>query len=183
MGPRSDPSRGETACPACRAAVRPDDVFCPACGRRLKADEDIPTIQPAPPDRDRDRERVTEDEDRPRRRRDRDEDFDDYDDPRRFRRRDLRKPDPGLGVLVPVNQSGLAIVSGYLGLFSCFPLIGLVLGPMAIVLGVMALRAIKSDPDRSLGGAYRAIIGIVLGVINTILYAVVAAILIIQNLK
>jgi hypothetical protein len=173
--------KSASACPACKAAVRPDDVFCAACGARLipegrpvaeeireRPDEPLPTLRPERRDRD-------EDEDRPRRRR-RDEE-DDYDEDRpRFRRRDLRQPDPGLGVLLPVNQSALAILAGYAGLFSCFPVLGLVLGPLAIVLGILAIRSINRDPEQRQGGAYRAIIGIILGTVATLahLVAVVA---------
>jgi len=181
MEPKPKPSR----CPSCKAALRPDDAVCAACGANvlpvaLSTGEEIqerPTDDAPPAVRVGRRRR--DDEDRPRRRR-RDDD-DDYDDPSRFRRRN--EPDPALGVFVPINQSALAVLSGYAGLFSCFPFIGLLLGPLAILLGILAMRAINRDPERRVGGAYRAIIGIILGVINTLISGALTVAVIVANVK
>jgi hypothetical protein len=75
--------------------------------------------------------------------------------------------DAALGMVVPVNQSGWAIASGYLGLFS---LLCGVLGPFAILTGVLALAETKRKPG--LGGSVRATIGIVLGTLGTLFFAV-----------
>lgn len=71
--------------------------------------------------------------------------------------------DPAMRLLLPVGRSGLAIAAGYMGLFS---ILG-VPGPVAILLGVLALNDIKRNPKKI--GKGRAIFGIVMGVIGTAL--------------
>ncbi len=43
-------------------------------------------------------------------------------------------------LLLPVGRPASAIAAGYLGLFSFFPCLGLVTGPLALVFGLLALR-------------------------------------------
>ena len=119
---------------------------------------------PRPPHRD-DRD---EDDDHPRaRRRDRDEDEDDDDRPRRRRRhRDDDAGDEGLQYVIPINTSGLAIAAGYVGLISvlCLP------APLALLLGILALRHLKKNPK--LHGKGRAIFAIVMGALFTVVPAI-----------
>ena len=102
-----------------------------------------------PPDRhaDRDDEPAGEREDRPRRRR----------PPPRS-----ALDEPGMQYVLPVNTSGLAIAAGYVGLISvlCFP------APIALVLGILALRHLKKNPR--LHGHGRTIFAIVIGALFTI---------------
>jgi hypothetical protein len=73
-----------------------------------------------------------------------------------------------LNLLLPVGpQSGLAIAAGYLGIFSLF----LVPGPLALALGIFALRDLKEHPHKR--GVGRAYTGIILGACATIVLAVV----------
>ena len=62
-------------------------------------------------------------------------------------------------MLVPVGRSGWAIAAGYVALFATviFPL-----APIALVLGLVAVRDIRSHPDKH--GMGRAVFGIVVGV-------------------
>ncbi len=71
--------------------------------------------------------------------------------------------DPAMRMLLPVGRSGLAIAAGYLGLFSLivFP------APLALIVGILALRDIKRHPEK--GGKGRAIFGVVMGGIFTLL--------------
>lgn len=71
------------------------------------------------------------------------------------------KNDPALRMLIPIDRSGLAIVAGYLGLISviCFP------APIALVVGILAVRDIKRNPEKH--GLGRAWFGIVMGFIFT----------------
>lgn len=104
-------------------------------------------------------------DDRPRRRPRRDDDEDDdYDD--RPRRRRRPPSDDGLQYVVPVNTNLLAILAGYAGLVSvlCFP------APVALVLGILALRQLKRNPDQH--GKGRAIFGIVMGAIFSVLLVI-----------
>ena len=81
--------------------------------------------------------------------------------------------EPALRYLIPIGRSIHAIIAGYLGLLSlamCF------LGPFAILFGVLAIIDIKKNPKKV--GMVRAIVGIVLGVIGTLLLvgAIVASV-------
>ncbi len=62
-------------------------------------------------------------------------------------------------------KSGLAIASLVLGIISFFPLIGILLGIVATVLGIVALGQIK---DKGLEGKKMAIAGIILGVLGVL---------------
>ncbi|MBK8691613.1 MAG: DUF4339 domain-containing protein [Deltaproteobacteria bacterium] len=64
----------------------------------------------------------------------------------------------GERMLLPVGRAPMAIVAGYLGLFS---MLG-VFAPFAVVTGVLALRTLKQRPD--LHGAGPAWSGTVMGV-------------------
>lgn len=82
--------------------------------------------------------------------------------------------DPGLKLLVPIGTSPTAIAAGYLGLFSLF--CGL-LGPIAIVVGIVGLRQGKKHPESA--GTARCIVGIALGAVSTlILFAILIAVLV-----
>lgn len=94
---------------------------------------------------------------------------------------ELRAAAPAIGVatqeigqdrmmraLLPVGRSGWAIAAGYLGLFSLL----LAPAPFAIVTGLLAIRAIRRDPKKH--GLGRAVFGIVLGTIGTLLLVILA---------
>ncbi len=117
-------------------------------------------------------------DDRPRRRprREYDDDDDDFDD--RPRRRRRRPPSgDGLQYVVPVNTNLLAILAGYAGLVSvlCFP------APFALVLGILALRQLKRNPDQH--GKGRAIFGIVMGTLCSLPIPVIAVMAALGELK
>lgn len=67
-------------------------------------------------------------------------------------------------MLLPVGRAPMAIVAGYLGLFS---MLG-IFAPFAIVTGLLALRTLKQRPD--LHGAGRAWFGIVMGALFSLVY-------------
>ena len=70
--------------------------------------------------------------------------------------------DDPLRFVIPVNPSGWAVAAGYLGLFSVL----CVFAPIALFAGVMGLRDIKANPNKT--GQGRAIFGIVMGSVGTI---------------
>ena len=74
--------------------------------------------------------------------------------------------DPTMRILLPVGRSGMAIVAGYLGLLS--PLC--IFAPFALLTGVLALRELRDKPN--LGGRGRAIFGIVMGTIFTLVLVI-----------
>lgn len=131
--------------------------------RRRDRDRDEDDFDDRPRRRRRDDD-YDDGDDRPRARRLRDEDYDDeYDRPRR-RRRPASDPldDPAMGLVLPVNTNGLAIAAGYMGLFAvlCVP------APVALVLGILALRQLRRNPKQ--WGRGRAIFGIVMGALCTL---------------
>ena len=64
-------------------------------------------------------------------------------------------------MLLPVGRSGLAIAAGYAGLFALLVLPA----PLALVLGVLAVRDIRRNPKKH--GMGRAVFGIVTGTLGT----------------
>jgi len=79
-----------------------------------------------------------------------------YTPPRRL------EQDPMVRMLIPIGRSAWAIAAGYAGLFSltCF------LSPIALILGIIAIRDIKRHPEKH--GMGRAIFGLVMGILGTI---------------
>lgn len=65
--------------------------------------------------------------------------------------------DPALRLLLPVGRSGLSIAAGYMGLFAVLG----VFAPIALLLGVLAIRDLKRHPEKH--GMGRAIFGVVTG--------------------
>jgi hypothetical protein len=66
-------------------------------------------------------------------------------------------------MILPVGQSGWAIAAGYLGLFSVLG----VFAPFALLTGILALRDIAADPRKH--GKGRALFGIIMGALGTVL--------------
>jgi hypothetical protein len=113
------------------------------------------TQRPAARRKGRDEEPEEEPEERPRRRRPRDEDEDED------------QGYKGVSGLIPY-KNGLALAAYYCGVFSLIPVLGLLLGPVALILGIMGVRyAQKNTRARGTG---HAIAGIVLGSLSTLLY-------------
>jgi ABC-type dipeptide/oligopeptide/nickel transport system permease component len=65
-------------------------------------------------------------------------------------------------MIIPIDRSGLAIAAGYLGLVSVIYFFATI----ALVLGILAIRDIKKHPDKH--GMGRAVFGIVMGAIFTV---------------
>jgi hypothetical protein len=104
-------------------------------------------------------------QDEPRRRPD--DDFDD--DPRPRRRRDDEEGDVTGGVIPYKNVK--ALMSYYCGVFSLIPCVGIVLGPIAILLGFLGFSYANKHPRAS--GKAHAIVGIVLGTIVVVFHLTV----------
>jgi hypothetical protein len=117
-------------------------------------------------------------DDRPRRaRRARDDRDDEHDDrPRRRRRRDDDDDEEGdaTGGLIPY-KNGMALAAYYCAVVSLIPLIGHVLGSLAVVFGILGLKHKSRHPKH--GGTAHAIVGIVLGAITTLGYWILTVLL------
>jgi hypothetical protein len=158
-------------CPQCRSELEAPSsaagkaVKCPDCGTRIE----VPAGTGIRPRSARDEPEEVQEERRPRRRRVRD-DEDDYDDeyeeedrPRR-RRRDGYE-DEGIATLIPY-KNGKALAAYYAGVFSLIPCFALILGPIALVFGILGLRYAKEHPRAR--GAGHAWAGIILGALTTL---------------
>jgi hypothetical protein len=114
-------------------------------------------IQPEP-ERRRQVRRDLPAEEVPRRRLRREDEDEDLE--RRFRR-----SGDATGGLIPYRNPQ-ALIAYYLGVFSLIPCLGAVLGPGALVLGILGLSYRKKD--ETVGGMAHAIVGIVLGSLTTL---------------
>ncbi len=90
--------------------------------------------------------------------------------------------DAPLSGIIPYKNPH-ALVGYYLGIFSCFPLLGLLLGPAAIVLGIVGIRRRKAEPKRrGLAHAWIAISFGIIGLAIGLLFAVLIVIAILENM-
>jgi hypothetical protein len=119
-------------CPACEASNPPGVDRCQECGAALGPP---PPAHPgeAPPRRPRVRQPEPDEDD-------------DIDDP--------------IATIIPY-RNGRALAAYYLGVFALIPCAGLVLGPLALIFGILGLRYVKAHPSAK--GTGHAIAGIVLG--------------------
>jgi predicted Zn finger-like uncharacterized protein len=65
-----------------------------------------------------------------------------------------------VSTLIPY-KNGLALAAYYVGVFSLIPCAGLLLGPIAFVLGILGFRYVRANPTAK--GTGHAIAGIILG--------------------
>jgi len=83
--------------------------------------------------------------------------------------------DPAMRLLLPVGRSPWAIAAGYAGLFA----FTVILAPLALILGVVAIRDLKAHPERH--GMGRAIFGTATGAIGTLLILIVVVVAALGN--
>lgn len=97
-----------------------------------------------------------------------DDDRDD-DEPIRPRKiaRNIRqdRASEAVSTIIPY-KNGRALLAYYFGVFSLIPCLGLLLGPAALVLGILGLRYVKVNPTAK--GTGHAIAGIIMGVLTTL---------------
>ena len=70
-----------------------------------------------------------------------------------------------VGRMIPTGNPA-ALLAYYAGIFSLIPFLGLLLGPVALVLGIKGLKAAPAAPGRV--GKVHARIGLVLGVVTSL---------------
>ena len=98
------------------------------------------------------------------------EDFDDEQLARPPKKpRDIRRDPAGEAVstFIPYKNPK-ALIAYYLGVFSFIPCLGHLLGPAALILGILGLRYAKTYPTAK--GAGHAIAGIIMGCLTTVGY-------------
>ena len=86
-------------------------------------------------------------------------------------------PDP-LGGLIPYKNPQ-ALLAYYFGVFSLIPLLGILLGVIAIILGIMGLGFAKRNPQAK--GVVHAWVGIVLGAFSVLFYCGAIVLLLIAS--
>ena len=84
--------------------------------------------------------------------------------------------DAGMRLLLPVGRSPLAIIAGYLGLISVL----IVPAPFALLLGILAVLDMRRHPEKH--GMGRAIFGIVMGGLGTVLLVFGLAVIVFDSL-
>ena len=98
------------------------------------------------------------------------EDFEEDDDLERRRRYpSIRRTDSGdevVSTIIPYKNPK-ALIGYYCSIVSLLPILGFVLGPAALTLGIMGLRYVRRRPEAH--GTAHAIIAIVLGSIGTLI--------------
>ena len=80
--------------------------------------------------------------------------------PRRREREREREAGDATGGLIPYKND-VALYSYYCGVFGLIPLLGLLLGPIALILGILGFRYAQRRPKA--GGMAHAVVGIILG--------------------
>mgnify|MGYP000069205373 CR=1 FL=1 len=83
------------------------------------------------------------------------------------------------GGLIPY-KNGMALASYYCGVFGLIPMLGLLLGPIACILGILGFRYAGKNPKAR--GMAHSIVGIILGGV-TIAYHLAFAVLIIAGMN
>jgi len=84
----------------------------------------------------------------------------------------LPAPDTALSSMIPYTNPR-ALTAYYCSIFSIIPCMGLVLGPAAVLLGILGLRFVSASPAAK--GTVHAVIGIALGAITTLANLTLAA--------
>jgi phage FluMu protein Com len=81
--------------------------------------------------------------------------------------RNIRRDPAGdaVSTIIPY-KNGRALIAYYLGVFSLIPCLGLLLGPAALVLGILGMRYVNANPTAK--GTGHAIAGIILGGLTTL---------------
>lgn len=87
----------------------------------------------------------------------------------RTRSRNIRRDPAGEAVstIIPYKNAK-ALIAYYLGVFSFIPCLGHLLGPAALILGILGLRYARAHPTAKGGG--HAIAGIIMGCLTTLGY-------------
>ncbi len=87
-------------------------------------------------------------------------------------------PTSGIEVLIPYRNS-TALAAYYIGIFSLIPVLGLLLGPIALACGIYGLKA--AAKDSSARGRVHAWIGIVLGTLVTLGHIAVIVVIVLNS--
>ena len=76
---------------------------------------------------------------------------------------------PGLRFVLPIGCTGWAIASGYCGLFSLIPVLGILLALLSIIFGILAIVVIRHNPHKH--GVARIVIGWIFSILSLVGHA------------
>jgi hypothetical protein len=76
-----------------------------------------------------------------------------------------RRENDAVSSIIPY-RNGKALAAYYCGVFSLIPCLGLLLGPIALILGILGFRYVRAHPEAK--GTGHAIAGIILGSLTTL---------------
>ena len=76
---------------------------------------------------------------------------------------------PGMRFVLPIGCTGWAIASGYCGIFSIIPFIGILLALLSIIFGIVAMVVIRRNPHKH--GVARIVIGWIFSILSLIGHA------------
>ena len=153
-------------CPQCQGKLRVADnlagkkIKCPKCAALLPvaAPQEGAIAAELPPKNERIAADIPLDDDR-----------EEDDEPVRPRKiaRNIRhdSASDAVSTIIPYKNAR-ALLAYYLGVFSLIPCLGLLLGPAALVLGILGLRYVRANPTAK--GTGHAIAGIIMGVLTTL---------------
>jgi WD40 repeat protein len=145
-------------CPQCDAEVRAPELHDekpPELVEAIRSDLPSPVIGAGP--------QADGDDERPPARSRREPERDGL--PRRKPARHERDEDDGLAGIIPY-RNGKALAAYYTGVFSLIPGLGLLLGPAALVLGILGQKYANANPKAK--GLGHAVAGIVLGALTSL---------------
>jgi hypothetical protein len=171
-------------CSACDTANPPEAMHCMKCGKKLAAGQPRPVPEEEPRPRRASRSEAIEE--RKPRRRPADDDYEDEEYERRPRRRPAARrhdddddeydasDDGGISTLIPYKNLR-ALFSYYAGIGALIPVLGLLLAPVAMILGILGLLYRRDHPEAK--GTAHAIVGIVLGTLSLLCQSIGSLIL------
>ncbi len=116
-------------------------------------------FQAEPPEEKRDKVRPARPRPRPRP----EDEYEDEEGPERFRRKDA------VETLIPYKNP-TSLMAYYTGVFGLIPCLGLLLGPVAFILGIIGI--VYSGKYPTAGGKGHSIAGIVLGIVDLLMQVV-----------
>ncbi len=78
---------------------------------------------------------------------------------------------PGMRFVLPIGCTGWAIASGYCGIFSIIPFVGILLALLSIIFGIVAIVVIRHNPHKH--GIARIVIGWIFSILSLVGHALV----------
>jgi predicted Zn finger-like uncharacterized protein len=167
-------------CPECDRPLNVSEeslgkrVKCPGCSATFTAEEAPREVKPMGVTEEENLERIPKSATKPAPRDEDDKEEAPRRRPRRRREDDEGYADEGVGTLIPYRNPK-ALAAYYCGVFGLIPCLGLILGPIALIFGILGLKAVRAKPR--MHGTGHAIAGIVLGSLELLGHLIVGVLI------